>query len=93
LKARANGKTVSFGQIGVFTFNEPKVFKPPAEALPPSAAPAQVKNVQNAKPLSKDERRDCLINWVDSKKCKNKTVAQKGTISNVVNFNALDVYI
>jgi hypothetical protein len=93
LTARANGKVIAFGTLGVYSYNQAALLPTPMVALPPPPQPMQAKGSSMVTVLNSDDCKQALINWVDAQSCTPTKIAYEGTVGTVVCFNALDVML
>lgn len=92
-RARAANVSVSFGQLGAYTFNQPKLLPAPQEQLQPTVQYIPTKETAHVYKLSKDECKEALLKFVDSGCCKSKKPVEEGHMTDVNSYNALEVRI
>ena len=90
---KATSVSVSFGQLGSYTYNSPKLLPTPPQNLPPPPSQMSSKDTSYVYKLSKEECMTALDKWVSDQCCKAKKPVKEGHLGDVYSYNALEVRV
>ena len=82
---------IAFGNLGSYTFNQPKLVPSPPRNMPPPPMPMRCKPIPSSAKLTRDEAKDVLLQWAKSQGCcESGKAVSEGNVTDMYSCNALE---
>ena len=81
--------TISFGPLGSYTFNQPKLVPAPPRNLGPPPEPMRCKQIPRSAVITQEEAKELFIKWAKSNCCRAAKPARDCHVTRCYSANAL----